>query len=165
VWVATLLNVRGIEIVGRASVVLTVLADDGFFPRSLARTHPRFGTPVVSLVAGGVVLTALCGLRFTQLTGAHSLVQCLVHLLIYAALFRLRRREAAGSGEGFRIPLGAPGLALLVAPSVVLVALVVATGLWHDGGLDARQAVLDAVILGSGPLTYALLKRRTARAA
>jgi hypothetical protein len=80
-------------------------------------------------------------------------------MLIYAALFRIRSREAGVPGEGFRIPFGAPGLALLVAPSVVLTALLVGTGLWHDGGFDGLRALFDVVVLGSGPLTYALMKR------
>jgi amino acid transporter len=139
-----------------------VLADDGFLPSPLARTHSRFGTPVTSLVLGAVVLTALCGLRFTQLAGAYSLVQCLVYIMIYAALFRLRSREGGDTGEGFRIPLGKVGLGLLVAPSLLLVALVVTTGLWHDGAFDGRQALLDVVILASGPLTYLLWSKRSA---
>ena len=136
-----------------------VLADDGLFPRALKRTHPRYGTPVNSLVVGAVVLSALCGLRFTQLAGAYSLVQSLVYVLIYAALFRLRAREKGEPVLGFRIPFGAAGLGLLVAPSLVLVGLVLVTGLWHDGALDARQGLLDVALLASGPLTYALVKR------
>jgi amino acid transporter len=139
-----------------------VLADDGFFPRALKRTHPRYGTPVNSLIAGAVVLSALCGLRFAQLAGAYSLVQCLVYLLIYAALFRLRSRGRNDVAEGFRIPLGAAGLGLLVAPSVALVGLVVVTGVWHEGALDVRQCLLDLAILASGPLTYVLMKKRVA---
>jgi hypothetical protein len=48
----------------------------------------------------------------------------------------------------------------MIAPSVVLAAALVTQGLWHDGAFDGRQALVDVVILASGPLTYWLLRRR-----
>ena len=137
-----------------------VLAQDGFFPPAFRKVHPRFGTPVVSLLVTGVVLTVLCRFRFAQLAALYSLVQSLSYLLIYAALFRLRARAPEGPApEGFRIPLGAKGLALMVAPSVALVALVVRQGLWPGGVLDTGQVGLDVALFTSGPLTYFLFRR------
>jgi polar amino acid transport system substrate-binding protein len=151
-----------------------VLAQDGFFPPAFRRIHPRFGTPVASLVVTGIVLTLLCRFRFAQLAGLYSLVQSLSYLLIYAALFRLRARAkslegSSASPDGFRIPLGNLGLALLFLPSLALVTLVIRQGLWPDGKLAAGQALLDLAIFTSGPLTYFLFRRlfgaRTAAAA
>jgi len=141
-----------------------VLAQDGFFPPGFRRIHPRFGTPVVSLVVTGVVLTLMCRFRFAQLAGLYSLVQSLSYLLIYAALFRLRARAKSAEGspspaDGFRIPLGTAGLVLLFLPSLALVALVIRHGLWPDGRLDEGQALLDVAIFTSGPLTYFLFRR------
>ena len=141
-----------------------VLAQDGFFPPAFQRTHPRFGTPVVSLLVTGVVLTVMCRFRFAQLAGLYSLVQSLSYLLIYAALFRLRSRSAARAeggpaAEGFRIPLGRVGLALMVVPSVALTALVIHQGLMPGGVLDTGQALLDVALFVSGPLTYWLFRR------
>jgi ABC-type amino acid transport substrate-binding protein len=136
-----------------------VLADDGLFPRVFRKVHPRFGTPWASLLLTGVLLTALCGFRFAQLAGVYSLVQSLSYLLIYAALFRLRSRPAAGDPAGFRIPLGKAGLVAMVLPSVLIVSLVIRQGLWPDGSLNRGQAVLDLAIFASGPLTYLLFRR------
>lgn len=136
-----------------------VLADDGLFPTAFGERHSRFGTPGPALLLGGVLLTAVCGLPFVQLAGVYALVQAFSYMLIYATLFRLRRRAGEG-GEGFRIPLGTRGLALMVVPSVVLAAALVGHGLWHDGAFDTRQALVDLLILGSGPLTYWLFGRR-----
>jgi len=141
-----------------------VLAQDGFFPPGFRRIHPRFGTPVVSLVVTGLVLTLLCRFRFAQLAGLYSLVQSLSYLLIYAALFRLRARAkdsegSSASPNGFRIPLGNLGLALLFLPSLALVTLVIRQGLWPDGKLATGQALLDLAIFTSGPLTYFLFRR------
>lgn len=135
-----------------------VLAADGLFPPAFQRVHPRFGTPVASLVLTGVVLTALCGFSFAQLAGAYSLVQSLSYLLIYAALFRLRRRPAGAEGPGFRIPLGDAGLLLMTAPSVLIVGLVVWQGLLPGGVFDPRQALLDLALFGSGPVSYAVFR-------
>jgi amino acid transporter len=141
-----------------------VLAQDGFFPPGFRRIHPRFGTPVVSLVVTGIVLTLLCRFRFAQLAGLYSLVQSLSYLLIYAALFRLRARATDSEGssaspDGFRIPLGNLGLALLFLPSLALVTLVIRQGLWPDGKLATGQALLDLAIFTSGPVTYFLFRR------
>ncbi|MFI5182997.1 MAG: APC family permease [Vicinamibacteria bacterium] len=139
-----------------------VLAHDGFFPARFGRTHPRFGSPVASLVLGAVILTTLCKFRFAQLAAIYSMVQSLSYMLIYAALFRLRARSSQSTAAGFRIPLGTAGLALMVAPSVAIAALVVAAGLGHGGILDGEQALMDLVIFASGPLTYLVLRRRPA---
>jgi amino acid transporter len=146
-----------------------VLAADGFFPAVFRRTHPRYRTPVASLLLGGLVLTALCGLRFGQLAGMYALVQALAYMLIYATLFRLRSRapravDGAGA-TGFRIPVGPAGLFWMTMPSVVLTVLVVVEGLWPEGVFDGRQALIDLVIFASGPATYWVFKRRAGTAA
>jgi amino acid transporter len=138
-----------------------VLAQDGFFPRAFAQTHPRFATPVASLALGGLILTTLCAFRFAQLAAIYSMVQSLSYMLIYAALFRLRRRNPEAVGVGFRIPLGTAGLALMVAPSVAIAALIIGAGLLHGGAFDVGQGLLDLAIFASGPLTFLALRRRT----
>ena len=67
--------------------------------------------------------------------------------------------EPAATAEGFRIPFGTKGLLLMVAPSFVLVALVIRQGLWPQGTLDVGQALLDVALFASGPLTYFVFKR------
>ena len=136
-----------------------VLAEDGLFPQAFQKRHPRFGTPVASLVMGGVILTALCGFSFAQLAAAYSLVQSLAYLLIYAALFRLRKRPPHVSTPGFRIPLGTAGLVMMVLPSVFIVFLVIRQGLLPGGQFQSGQALLDLAIFTSGPLSYFLLRK------
>src|SRR5882672_8571056 len=60
-----------VTILGQSRLPM-VLAEDRLFPAIFRRTHPRFGTPVVSLVAGGVVLSGLCLIPFAALTGLFS---------------------------------------------------------------------------------------------
>jgi amino acid transporter len=136
-----------------------VLAEDGLFPKFFQKTHPRYGSPVASLLVGGVVLTALCGLDFSKLTSLYALVQVAAYMLIYASLFRLRGR--AGVDEtAFRIPLGSRSLAFLIAPSVVLALFVIVHGLFHDGAFDRTQALVDLAIFASAPVSYALMRRK-----
>jgi amino acid transporter len=149
-----------VTVLGQSRLPL-VLAQDGLFPPGFQRLHPRFGTPVTSLVVGGIVLTALCGVRFASLAGLFSLVQVLSYMLIYASLFRLRWRPAAGAAGGFRIPVGRVGLILLTAPSVALAALVVYQSLRGAEGFDLVQAAVALAIFASGPASYYFFRRST----
>jgi amino acid transporter len=144
-----------VTILGQSRLPL-LLAEDGLFPPAFRKLHPRFFTPVVSLLVSGVVLTLLCRFRFAQLAGIYSLVQSLSYLLIYAALIRLRDRPATGDPKGFRIPVGRGGIALLAAPTVIIVLLVLRQGLWPGGAFDGGQALLDVALFASGPVTYVL---------
>jgi len=69
-----------VTILGQARLPM-VMAEDSLFPGFFTTTHPRFGTPGASLVVGGVVLTALCGLRLSSLVSLFSLVQVLAYML------------------------------------------------------------------------------------
>jgi amino acid transporter len=143
-----------------------VLAEDGLFPRVFARRHPRFETPTVSLVVGGVALSLLVLVRFSYLAGMFSLVQVLAYLLIFAALLRLRSHapraesppDALPEEAPFRIPLGTAGLALMTVPSLILSGMVIVESIWPAGVFDKRQALVDLLVFASGPLTYVLFR-------
>ncbi len=177
-----------VTILGQSRLPM-VMAEDGLFPQVFRRTSRRFGTPVVSLLVGGLALSGLCRLKFSYLTGLFSIVQVLAYMLIYAALLRLRThppRHAVGSGPAgrvvpvaavsgggpggaagsqdaerpFRIPLGIGGLVLMTLPSIVLAALVMVQSVWHDGVLDRTQAIVDLAVFASGPVTYLIFRRK-----
>ena len=143
-----------VTILGQSRLPM-VLAEDGFFPRAFMKTHPRFGTPHVSLVFGAVVLTAMCALNFSELMGLYSVVQALAYMLIFASLLRLRSREGpAGAVEGFRIPLPTWGIVAMIAPAVALAGLVVYNTLRPAAGLGTTQLLGLVALFGSGPLAY-----------
>ncbi len=159
-----------VTILGQSRLPM-VLAEDGLFPPVFKKTHPRFGTPVVSLLVGGVFLSLLIKLNFAALAGLFSLVQVFAYLLIFASLFRLRSRPPlpgttaglrapeAAEGKPFRVPLGPRGLWLMALPSIVLSAMVVVQSVWHDGAFDVRQALYDVLLFASGPITYHVFRR------
>jgi amino acid transporter len=137
-----------------------VLAEDGLFPRAFRRVDRRFGSPVMSLLVGGVVLTALCVIPFAPLAGLFSMVQVMSYMLIYASLFRLRARPAAGAAGGFRIPVSRAGLVLMTAPSVALAVLVIYQSLLGSEGFGWKAAGLALAVFGSGPISYLFFRKK-----
>jgi amino acid transporter len=167
-----------VTILGQSRLPM-VMAEDGMFPRVFGRTSRRFGTPVVSLVLGAVALSVLTRVRFVELTGLFSLVQVLAYVLIYLSLLKLRRRPggapavaaddpapaapvAAGGTAPFRIPLARRWLLPMMIPSFCIAAFVVGQQVWNGGVFDAGKAATDALLFGSGPLTYLVFRRRSA---
>ena len=173
-----------VTILGQSRLPM-VMAQDRLFPRLFGRVNLRYGTPTLSLVAGGLALSLLASLPFAALAGLFSLVQVLAYVLICAALLNLRRMArlgrptglaaaAATSGGGgsgaavpahrlFRVPLGETGLLLLMLPVFLLTAFVVARQLWPDGSLGLRTIATDLLVFASGPATYFLFRRHAGK--
>ena len=154
-----------VTILGQSRLPM-VMAEDGLFPKGFARTHPRFGTPTVSLLVGGLILTPVVYLKFEKLAGVFSVVQVLAYLLIFAALLRLRAHappqqamSAAGAGgRPFRIPLGTVGLVLMIIPCVILSALAVVQSVLTDGAFDAWKGLYILGVLATGPATFLVFR-------
>src|SRR5207302_8232909 len=67
------------------------MAEDGYLHSSLARLHPRFGTPVLAIV----ILTLFCSLlafgSVTQLIAIYAWMRSATSILTLLSLWRLRR--------------------------------------------------------------------------
>ena len=107
------------------------LARAGYLPARLARLHPRFRTPHLATIAGGVIgVLAIWSDRFISLDG-QSLTASIVTMSVFgalvmyiismASLFRLRRTEP-DLERPWRAPLYPwfPGLALGLAVGALL---------------------------------------------
>ncbi len=98
--------------------VFFAMADDGLFFRPVARVHPRFRTPWIS-----ISMTAALGIAFVLLRSFEQLADAFVtaflpfYALSVAAIFRLRKRP--GYAPSFRVPLY-PWVPLLFLASVLL---------------------------------------------
>ncbi|MGE5347312.1 MAG: APC family permease [Acidithiobacillales bacterium] len=98
--------------------VFFAMADDRLFFRPVARVHPRFGTPWVS-----ISMTAALGIVFVLLRTFEQLADAFVtaflpfYALSVASIFRLRKRP--GYAPSFRVPLF-PWVPLLFLGSVLL---------------------------------------------
>jgi APA family basic amino acid/polyamine antiporter len=163
-WAATIIAVAAI-IAGLGTLNGWILmagripvsaARDGIFFPALARLHPRFGTPHVSLITATIIGSLTLGLYFTDTTlGVFDtivqlsvLTTLLPHLYTAAAEWMLRRRGEMrqGAGTGWR--------------SQIIAAIAFAFVLWSMYGIGpaiTRWAFL--VILAGIPL-YIWFKTR-----
>jgi ethanolamine permease len=126
------------------------LARAGYLPAVLARVHPRFRTPHLAILAGGVVGIAAIFSDELVSIGGQSLTANIVimsvfgaitmYVLSMASLFKLRRSEPA-LARSFRAPLypWSPGFALLGA----LLCLV--SMLYHNRVVAALFAAMMAL--------------------
>ena len=101
-------------LIATASVLLTnllglsrvafAMARNGQLPKSVARVSSRLGTPYVSILAMGAVLTALAYvLDLREAAAITSFSILFVHLTVNLSAIRLRRKMPSNSG--FRAPL------------------------------------------------------------
>jgi amino acid transporter len=129
-----------------------VMAEQGMLPRVFTRIHPRWGTPVGSIVIAAVLHALLATRSFQALLSIDVLLFVISYVLIFAACVRLRVREPALE-RPFRIPLGTAGmLAFAAVPTAIAVALVALT--------DQATLAWGAAAAATGPLAYALATRR-----
>jgi fructoselysine transporter len=71
-----------------------VMARDGLFFQRFAKVHPKFETPSFSIIAQ---VTLACILVFfsnlTELLGYFTLIQLVINILDFAAVYKCRKRE------------------------------------------------------------------------
>jgi ethanolamine permease len=135
VWIGVLgliASLHGI-IIGYSRQIFA-LARAGLLPKALAAIHPRWRTPHIAIVAGGVVgIAAIYSDRFVTIAGQpltasivtmSALGAIVMYIISLLSLVRLRRREPQ-LARPFRVPLYPlfPLIALTIA-AVSLVAIV-----------------------------------------
>jgi len=134
--------------------LLYAMGRDGCLPSRLARLHPRYRTPAVSiLLYAGVAWILAVSSAFAPLAALSALARVLMYTSTCLAVPVLRRRMPS-TFRGFTLPGGAiiPALALGVCA-------------WLLTGSSARQAVLAGAALLAGGLLYGIVRRssRTTR--
>lgn len=137
-----------------------VLAEDGLFPRWFGTRHPRFGTPIASLVVAGVVLTALCWLPFADLVAAYAVTQCVTQLLIYVSLLRLRQRSPQAPPLTFQIPLSLNQVRVMIVPPALISVIVILQTFFAGGHVETMRAPTLAAMITLGPVIYVGVRRR-----
>ena len=149
---------------------LFAFAEDGLFPRSIARVSARFGTPVGAiLLTAGINAVLVLG-PFRNLIVIDVLLFTSAYLLIFIAAVRLRIKEPK-LRRRFRIPLGTAGVTAMVIPPIVIVLLLIyltaidrsteilgTTGFSLLGMDIGWYGVAGFLALLSGPPVYALCR-------
>jgi len=132
------------------------LAEDGFFPRQLTRLHPRFGTPVASILISAVVYALLAIHSLTQLITIYAWLRVATTLMTALSGWRLRKTHP-DLERTFRIPGGKAGLFYSVA-APVLMGIVASAGSILSA--DRFALLWGPVALVLGPVAYLFLRRK-----
>ena len=139
--------------------IFYALADDGLFFRSVARVHPRYGSPYVA-----ILLTAALGVVFVLLRSFEALADAFVTAILpfyalgVASVFRLRRAAARGETD-YDPPFRVPGYPVVPILFVLATLYLLANALIDPDGRWATAGTLGVVLAGI-PVYYATVGRR-----
>jgi len=134
-----------------ASRVLFAMSEGGDLPPQLARLHPKYRTPALTVVITMAVILALTlSGTFVYLVTISTLSRLATYVATCAAMPVLRRRGA--SAARFSTPGGVP---------VALIGVVV--GLWLLASSTMKEAQHTAYAAGLGLVIYFLVRRLASR--
>ena len=128
------------------------MADDGYLHPSLARLHPRLGTPVRAIVISTMFCSLLAFASVTELIAIYAWMRSATSVLTLLSVWRLRR-TAPDLKREFVVPGGKSGLALVVVVPILLFA-------WAVINSASSARLWGMACLASGPLAYLVLTKR-----
>ena len=125
------------------------MAEDGYLPAALTRTHSRYGTPWLAILASSLIYALLAWQSLTQLISVYALLRSATTVLTVLSAWKLRRTQP-GMRRPYVIPGGRIGLFYVVAAPVVmaLVALL---------GSDRFGLIGGVIALVLGPVAYGII--------
>jgi amino acid transporter len=126
--------------------VVYALALDGNLPKSLAKVHPKYKTPYVSVIffAAVICVVALSG-TFKPLAVVASGSILVIYAGVSLAVIRLRYRDGEPAAGKFKL-IGGPAIPILSC-------LVIAWLLWQ---LAADEVIALAALMGVSVVFYAM---------
>lgn len=143
------------------------MAQDGFMPTALARTHRTYGTPWASILLGAVIYTILTLFRLRTLLVIEMWLFSFIYIMVYLVLWTLRRRPEidpppADGAFRFTVPGGKWGIWWIIGPPMVLI-VVAMFGSGPEYIYYGGPALLSGVVVY--PFVAHLRKRRAVGAA
>jgi amino acid transporter len=129
-----------------ASRIPFALSEDGMAPNWLVRVSPKYGTPWVAIIAAGVIYTIFASNAFAFLVVADVLLNMLVLIACFFALWRLRFSRPDEPRK--KVPGGYLGLAL-VTLGPLFITVVAVYSQWVDVGADSITLAVAAIIVGA----------------
>ncbi len=128
------------------------MADDGYLPRGLKRTHKKFGTPWVSIVVSTLIAAIFAVQTLGQLITLYIWLRIGVTLLTVLAAWRLRITQP-DLPRTFHIPWGRAGLIYAVAaPALMSIVSLL--------GSDPFALKWGPLAVALGPIAYLFVRRR-----
>jgi APA family basic amino acid/polyamine antiporter len=128
--------------------VYYAMARDGLFMKSVARIHPRFGTPARAILVQGVIASLLVALgSFEQIIAYFFFVAVLFLGLTVAGLFVIRRRPR--QAETIILTAGYPFTPIAFLTLEVIMLILLATR-------NPREAALGSAVVLAGWPVYIL---------
>jgi amino acid transporter len=122
------------------------LAADGMFPKFMAKVHPKYGTPWVSILICGVVFSIFSLQAFAALVVIDVFLNMLVLLACFFALWRLRFTMPDVPRE--KVPGGWVGLTVITVSMTVIVLLAIYSN-YAESGMDSISWALGAMAIGA----------------
>ncbi|MGR8934489.1 MAG: APC family permease [Gammaproteobacteria bacterium] len=131
------------------------MAEDGYLPKILTRTHPRFHTPHVAIIVCAAIYSLFTLSAFASLVVVDVILYSAALLLEFAALIALRI-HAPHLPRPYRVPGGWAGVVIITCLPVAVLALAIYSTLQEEG---VRALYLSLAAIFTGPLVYPFLKR------
>ena len=130
------------------------LAADGMMPKFLAKVHPKYGTPWVSIIVCGVIFSIFSLQAFEALVVIDVFLNMLVLLACFFALWKLRFSMPNVPRE--KVPGGWFGLFLITLFMTLIVLLAIYSN-YTESGMDSISWALGAMAIGA-VLYFPILK-------
>ncbi len=152
-WMTMAAMVTNISILNATVLTTTrmpsAMAEDGYLPKVLTRTHPRYGTPWIAIMVSCVVYALLALQTLTQLISVYAWLRIGTTVLTVLSGWRMRKTHP-DLPRPFRIPWGRAGLFYVVAAPVVMSCV----ALW---GSDPFGMCWGPPALLAGPIAYVVI--------
>jgi amino acid transporter len=136
------------------SRVPKVMADDDLLPKRLNKLHSRFQTPYISIIVCSLIVSLMILWPFADLLIIDVTVYGAGLSLEYITLIKLRM-AAPDATRPFRIPLGVPGLCLMIMLPVAVYFVALAGAFSQEHAVWA--AVFAITALSSAELVWRLI--------
>ncbi|MDF2436143.1 MAG: family permease [Bacteroidota bacterium] len=129
-----------------------VMADDQLLPGKMNKLHPKFGTPYLSIITCSLLVSIMIMLTFADLLIIDVMLYGAALFLEFITLIVLRKK-LPNEPRPFKIPLGIPGLCLmmLLPVGVYSIALI---GAFSDSGGAALPVVYALLALLSAEVGW-----------
>ncbi len=133
-----------------------IFAHEGFLPESLKKIHPKYGTPVNSILCSAITCTLFSFSSFQNLIIAGVTLSMFALCIKFFALIALRI-SMPQLARPFKIPGGLPGVVFVTLLPITLM-MIGGISMWQD--TEFRQAIIVSFLaIVTGPICYLVLKK------